>query len=211
MAGFTKTAAFVFFLLPLSLQAQNEKPLILSTLRQIRETASALGRPQVEGILASTKWLENRAETWTPTKPGQGLPLLASLGRILKVLRDAPSATPALDALLTAVGDDLAIKVEHCRQTGLVAPQRVAVVTRKDGVQEVKGLAVLYIEKFFQNDPGAKALEFRGFSSPAVDDLVPGRYIVWARETSAAGRTGPRKEVRIGAGIPKDPIEVLAP
>jgi hypothetical protein len=198
MARFTQAA--LLFLIPI-LHAQTEKPLLLSTLREIRETAASLDQP---AIAASAQWLENRAQTWNPQKPGEGLPLLASLGRILQALR-APS--PALDA----IADNLAIKVEHCRQTGLVAPQHVAVVTKRNGLDEVKGLSVLYLEKFFQNDPSAKPQEFRGISSPAVDDLVPGRYIIWAKETTAAGRTGPRKEVRIGAGVPKDPIEVLAP
>jgi hypothetical protein len=113
--------------------------------------------------------------------------------------------------LLFAISDDLAVKEEHCRQKGLVAPQRVTVVTKKNGLEEVQGLAVLYIEKFFQSNPDARPQEFRRFSSPAVDDLVPGRYVIWAKETGETGRTGQRKEARIGNGLPKEPIEVLTP
>jgi hypothetical protein len=87
----------------------------------------------------------------------------------------------------------------------------VTVVTKRNGVDEVKGLAVLYIEKFFEADPNARPHEFRRFSSPAVDDLVPGRYVVWAKETGPSGRSGARKEVRIGNGRPSDPVEVLTP
>ena len=63
-------------------------------------------------------------------------------------------------------------RLEHCRQKGLVTPQRVTVVTKRNGLEEVKGLAVQYIEKFFQSDLNAKPQEFRHFSSPAVDDLA---------------------------------------
>jgi hypothetical protein len=69
----------------------------------------------------------------------------------------------------------------------------------------------LYIEKFFQSDPNAKPQQFRRFSSPAVDDLVPGKYVFWAKEPGEAGRRGERKEARVGNGLPKEPIEVLAP
>jgi hypothetical protein len=80
-----------------------------------------------------------------------------------------------------------------------------------NGLDEVKGLAVLYVEKFFESDPAAGPREFRRFSSPAEDDLVPGRYVIWAKETPGAGRIGQRKECRIGNGLAQEPVEVLAP
>jgi hypothetical protein len=194
----------------------SEKPLLVSTLREIRERASAIAqtdrlRAVAGDISGSAVWLERRVESWSPAIAGEGLPLLASLGRMLHVLRSLPAGGPQSESLLAAVSEDLTIKVEHCRQNNLAAKQRVAVVTKKNGVEEVKGLAVLYIEKFFQHDPGATPKEFLRFSSPAVDDLVPGRYIVWAKQTDGSGRAGPPKEVRIGGGVPKDPIEVLTP
>jgi len=196
-------------------QETSEKPLLVSTLRQIVEAVSTIRQPGVapvmERIAASAKWMENRVGEWTPERSGEGLPLLASLGRMLKVLREPPAGQSELKTLLNAVAEDLSDKVEHCKQTGLAASQRVEVVTKRNGVDEVKGLAVLYVEKFFQHDPSARPREFRHFSSPAVEDLVPGRYIIWAKETSGSGRTGPTKEVRIGGGSPKDAVEVLAP
>lgn len=196
-----------------------EKPLLVATLREIqdrvRKIYESAGNSNLlavtDQITRSAQWLGNAAERWNPEKPREGVPLLNSLERMLGMLRHAPAGGAELEGLLFAIGDDLSVKQEHCREKGLTSPQRVFVVTKKNGTQEVKGLSVQYIEKFFQSDPSARPQEFRNFSSPSVDDLVPGTYVIWAKETTGAGRNGPRKEARIGNGFPKDPIEVLTP
>ena len=85
------------------------------------------------------------------------------------------------------------------------------VVTKRNGTTEIKGLEVLYLEKFFASDAKAKPLQFRGFSSPAVDDLAPGRYLFWAKEPGVGGKNGERKEARVGVTSTNDAIEVLVP
>jgi hypothetical protein len=112
--------------------------------------------------------------------------------------------------LLSEIADDLKIKTDYCKAKGLTSRVPVKVLTKRNGVDEVKGLRVLYVEKFFQSDPNARPQEFRRFSSPAVDDLVPGRYVFWAKEATASGRNGQQKEARVGLGLAK-PIEVLTP
>ena len=137
--------------------------------------------------------------------------MLESVERMRFALRNAPAGGAELEALLAAMKEDLSAKEEHCRAKGLASQQRVTVLTKRNAVDEVKGLEVLYIEKFFATDPSAKPLQFRRFSSPAVDDLVPGKYVFWAKEPGQAGKRGEPKEARIANGLPKDAIEVLAP
>jgi hypothetical protein len=196
-----------------------EKAALINTLREIegraRSIAKSAGnptlRPITDDLSDSVDWLARSAEQWSPKERGEGQALLDSLQRMLKVLRDVPAGGPELETLLSAVSDDLRIKANHCSWKGLATRLQVNVVTKRNGLDEVKGLKVLYIEKFFQSDPNAKPQEFRGFSSPAVDSLVPGRYLFWAQETGEARRNGEQKEAAIGPRFSEQSIEVLAP
>lgn len=199
--------------------AKDDKAALLGTLRHIQDVVwkiresvdSSRLRSMSESIYRAAEWLAGETRRWSPRAPGEGKPLQESLERMLQALRNAPAGKAELETLLTDVREDIAIKQSHCRAKGLAAPQRVTVVPKKNGLEEVNGLEVLYIEKFFESDPNHRPLLFRRFSSPAVDDLVPGKYLIWARAPGTDGVQGERKEARIGSGIPKDAIEVLAP
>jgi hypothetical protein len=205
---------------PVFRSSPDEKGLLVESLRSLRATAVGLGKTHsgaglsgvIAGIVRSTEWLDSKAQEWlqSPGGPYEGRQLRRAVDRMLVALKNPPPGD-RLASFLADIRDDLAIKTDHCRAKGLATPQRVFVVTKRKGREEVKGLAVAYIEKFFASDPGARPLEFRQFSSPAVDDLAPGRYVIWATETDGAKRSGPRKEARIGNGLPKEPIEVLTP
>jgi hypothetical protein len=212
MARLAQVAAILLFTAtPFPAQNANKR-LIASALESLRETASTLPQnDSVQSILRSISWLQDRTQTWTPANATEGLTFLSSLGEILQAVRDLPAGNAARETVLTAVEEDLRIKVEHCREHGLASMQSVAVVTKRNGIEEVKGLTVLYVPKFFQAKPTGHTREFNDFSSPALADLVPGKYIIWSRENSGANRTGQPKEVQIGAGLPKGSIEVLAP
>ena len=159
----------------------------------------------------SVSWFINKAEMWTPATPDEGRGMRESIERMNLALANTPAEAKRRETILKLIADDLADKREFCRSEGLAARQQVKVVTKRGAVEEVKGLEVLYLEKFFESAADAKPLQFRGFSSPAVDDLVPGRYLFWAREPGPAGKSGERKEARITGRLPADPIEVLAP
>jgi hypothetical protein len=200
--------------------ATAEKAALIRTLREIQFRARSIQESSAgDSALAtaagdvqkSATWLRRSAERWSPKKRGAGQDLFESVERMLKVLRDAPSGSPALESALSSVAEDLRVKAEHCEKTGLASRLDVKVVTKRNGLDEVRGLKVLYIEKFFQSDPSARPHEFRGFSSPAEDSLVPGRYVFWAREPGASGRNGERKEASVGNGLSQASIEVLAP
>jgi hypothetical protein len=157
------------------------------------------------------RWLLNNAKRWVPVTEVEGSALRESLERMTRAIPDVPQDKKALRLLLEAIRDDLAEKVAYCRQHGLAATRQVKVVTKRDGTTEIKGLEVLYLEKFFASDAKAKPLQFRGFSSPAVDELAPGRYLFWAKEPGVAGKNGERKEARVGVTSTSDAIEVLVP
>ena len=133
-----------------------------------------------------------------------------SIERMTRSIRAATGVDKKL-AVLQSIAADLEDKVEFCRREGLSARRRVNVVTKRDGVAEVKGLEVLYLEKFLENDPKATPQQFRGFSSPAVDELVPGRYVFWAKEPGRTGKSGEHKDARVAIDSPQGAIEVLTP
>jgi hypothetical protein len=157
------------------------------------------------------RWLLNNAKRWNPVTAAEGSALRESLERMTTAISDVPNDTKTLKLQLEAIRDDLAEKVTYCRQHGLAATRQVKVVTKRNGTTEIKGLEVLYLEKFFASDANAKPLQFRGFSSPAVDELAPGRYLFWAKEPGVGGKHGERKEARVGVASTSDAIEVLVP
>jgi hypothetical protein len=157
------------------------------------------------------RWLLNNAKRWVPATAGEGSALRESLERMTTALRDVAQDTNTVKLRWEAIRDDLAEKVAYCRQHGLAATRQVRVVTKRNGTTEIKGMEVLYLEKFFASDANAKPLQFRGFSSPAVDELAPGRYLFWAKEPGAGGKSGERKEARVGVTSTGEAIEVLVP
>jgi hypothetical protein len=219
------TTASVMFFLASQPTAQvrpqeSQKPALTRALRDLRARFEVLRRQQLAfgSIVSSVDmaerplgWLENQVPIWNPRTADEGSAMRTALERMTRALEKLPSDRAAAEALVKEVAEDLQEKGEYCRVNGLAARRQVRVITKRDGVTEVKGLEVYYLEKFLASDVNAQPMQFRGFSSPAVDDLPPGRYVFWARESGAAGRTGPRKEARVGMPPSDDTIEVLVP
>ena len=95
--------------------------------------------------------------------------------------------------LIRAIEDDLEIKVDFCRALGLSTNALVIASTKQDGLKEVKGLEVWYIEKFLAADAEAAPHRFSSFSSPATEQVAPGRYVFWSRSPPER-RTGEKVE-----------------
>jgi hypothetical protein len=95
--------------------------------------------------------------------------------------------------LIRAIEDDLEIKVDFCRTHGLSTNAVVIASTKQDGLKEVKGLEVWYIEKFLAADAGAAPHRFSSFSSPATEQVAPGRYVFWSKSPPER-RTGEKVE-----------------
>jgi hypothetical protein len=126
----------------------------------------------------------------------------ASLRQCLKLLDRALESDqegPAFAALQVAA-DDLHIKAEHCRKSGVGLGGMVTVVvrTRKAG-REQRDLQVLYLPKMMEALKDAQPDHFPKFSSPTSHVLAPGRYVMWTREPQSS-MTGSRTIVRIGDG-----------
>jgi hypothetical protein len=199
---------------PLSAQ-RSEKAALTLALQELRRTIYSL-RPQerdqamFSSVSRSVDWFIVQTNAWIPRTPDEGGWLRQSIERMTRAIRSAAD-TEQKTELLRLLSEDLNDKLEFCRLHGLTGRRRVDVVTKRDGVVEVKGLEVLYLEKFLANDPKATPQQFRGFSSPAVDDLVPGRYVFWAKEPGRTGKSGARKDGRVAVDSPQGPIEVLTP
>jgi len=138
---------------------------------------------------------------WTP---GSKVPpeYSTSLGLSLRLLDLALKSEQEGSAFsaLQATADDLHIKAEHCRKSGVGLGGMVTVVihTRK-GDREQRNLQVLYIPKMMEVVKDAQPDQFPKFSSPTSHVLPPGRYLMWTREPQS-NMLGAKTIVRIGDG-----------
>ena len=128
-----------------------------------------------------------------------------TFGRLL-----AASDSAHLTAFLEALGDDLEVKLEHCTKSGGKLGGSVLVNVRTlDGDRESRNWQVFYMPKIFEAAGSATPDRFPRLSSPTSETLVPGRYVVWGRDS--ANRTTERVTVKVGEGKKELPIELLVP
>jgi hypothetical protein len=71
------------------------------------------------------------------------------------------------------------------------------------GKTESTGWQVFYMPKImeFAADQDAATMPFKKFSSPAVEALPPGRYLIWARQPGPNGASSERTILRVGGGV----------
>jgi hypothetical protein len=142
--------------------------------------------------------LENLARNWPAESPAD---YRANLARHVTLLEDALVGGDAarLTALLEALADDLEVKLEHCKQSGgkLGGSVTVQVRTVHEG-QEIRNWQVFYLPKML-DAMGGTADRFPQLSSPTSETLVPGRYVMWVRD-SASSKTGDKVVVKVGEG-----------
>lgn len=117
----------------------------------------------------------------------------------------------AMTATVTALGDDLEIKLEHCTRSGGRLGGSVSVQVRTlQGAREIKSWQVFYLPKIFETAAQASPDLFPQLSSPTEELLVPGRYIMWARDP-VTSRVGERTVIKIGEGRKELLIEIPVP
>jgi len=98
----------------------------------------------------------------------------------------------SLAATLQAVAEDLEIKLEHCNLSGGKLGGSVVVRVRTvAGAQEAASWQVFYMPRVFEAATNASPDLFPQLSSPTVETLVPGRYVMWVRDPATA-RLGER-------------------
>jgi hypothetical protein len=186
---------------------------LTADLRKI-QTLGSSSESTVKAANRSLLWLgylETKAVEWVPASADEGRDLRESIERMRLSISDVREQPERLEQQLMLIADDLVDKGEYCTQLGLSSKRQVRVVPKRDGIDEVKGLEVLYIEKFFASNPKAQPKSFPGFSSPVAHDLTPGSYLFWAKQPGQSGKLGERKEIRVALEGPVDPVEVLAP
>ena len=170
----------------------------LSTVAAMSDSGTALAA----NIKKKTNWLRGRWQN-APTDP---IAFRQSFAYDVAVARAAAAGGDAKRAVdvLRAINDDIVEKADHCAlsPSGMATPVRVSIRTVSNG-KESPNWEVLYMPKImeFAADASASAMPFRVFSSPAIDELAPGRYVVWARRPGSNGVESPRTTIRVGGGV----------
>lgn len=134
----------------------------------------------------------------------------------IAVLRAASADTSSPDvlAVLRETSHDLAEKAEHCVRSPSGMASLVDVNVRTwFGRTESAGWQVFYMPKImeFAADQAAATMPFRKFSSPAVEALAPGRYLIWARQPGPNGATSERTILRVGGGVASLSQDIAVP
>jgi ankyrin repeat protein len=156
-------------------------------LERLNDAASALPATAVRArILESATWLLNASGRYE----GISENYITELERAAQILEHPPGQQT--DLILGDVADDLALKVEHCRKLGIGMGGKVRIlVTTKQGDQAVNGWQVLYLPKILQHAKGVTPDLIPVWSSPAREEIEPGRYLVWARNPATKRASDP--------------------
>lgn len=115
-----------------------------------------------------------------------------------------------LTAFLAALADDLEVKLEHCTRSGGKLGGSVVVSVRTvDGDHESRNWQVFYVPKVFEAAGGITPDRFPALSSPTRETLVPGRYVMWVRDSN--NRTSEKVTVKVGEGRKDLPLDLTVP
>jgi len=107
---------------------------------------------------------------------------------------------PTLVATMESVAEDLEVKLDHCNQSGGKLGGSVNVRVRTvTGAAEIASWQVFYLPRVFEAAANVSPDVFPQLSSPTEETLVPGRYVMWARDP-ASSRVGERTVVKVGEG-----------
>lgn len=137
----------------------------------------------------------------------------ANMDRQVRILDQAIAAgdVPRLGALIEALADDLEVKLEHCQNSGGKLGGSVVVNVRTlQGAQETGNWQVYYMPKVLESVGGSSGDRFPRLSSPTHETLVPGRYVMWVRDTGS-DRTGERVVVKVGEGRKELTLDLPVP
>ena len=161
--------------------------------------ASASVRAAQQRANAALSQLQALAARWPADSPDDYRDNLSGDVMALDAALKAGNAE-SLAATLQAVAEDLEIKLEHCNLSGGKLGGSVVVRVRTvAGAQEAASWQVFYMPRVFEAATNASPDLFPQLSSPTVETLVPGRYVMWVRDP-ATNRLGERTVVKVGEG-----------
>lgn len=125
--------------------------------------------------------------------------LSATAGLVDRAIRNEDGA-PRLETLIEPLADDLETKLGHCQASGGRLGGLVTVQVRTvRGTREDAAWQVLVLPRIFEDAPGAAPTPFPKLSSPTASRVVPGRYLLWARDP-VNGRASERLVLVVGNG-----------
>jgi ankyrin repeat protein len=207
------TAKYVTaFLLDRGISKQPPRPAAPPQSPQVKAslTALAAGLARVPPASASVRDAQRRASgalsqlqslsaRWPADSPDDYRDNLSGDVMALDAALKAGTAE-TLAATLQAIADDLEVKLEHCSLSGGKLGGSVVVRVRTvAGAQETGSWQVFYMPRVFEAATNASPDLFPQLSSPTVETLVPGRYVMWVRDPTTA-RLGERTVVKVGEG-----------
>jgi len=171
---------------------------------QVDSTQSLVSDIQHSVAVLRRQW--NQLDPSRRTAATNPIEFRAGLAYDLAVLRaaSADSSPTIVRSVLRETADDLAEKAEHCVRSPSGMANLVEVNIRTwAGDTESTGWQVFYMPKImeFATDQEAATMPFKKFSSPAVDALPPGRYLIWARQPGPDGASSERTILRVGGGV----------
>lgn len=169
--------------------------------------AVAAARTRAQRVLAE---LTQLSTAWPAESPDA---YRRSLATLVDALAQAAGAAEAETraTVIDALADDLEVKLGHCQASGgrLGGSVRVDVRTR-DARHEARDWQVLYLPRILALSPTATPMVFPQLSSPTDTLVVPGRYVLWARNPFT-GQTGERLTVSVGGGRTALAVELPVP
>jgi hypothetical protein len=153
--------------------------------------------------------LRRLAGNWPAESPAD---YRLNMDRNVRLMEQALAASPPqMQSILEAIADDLEVKLEHCNNSGGKLGGSVEVTVRTvQGSQEVRNWQVFYVPRVLDVIGGATPDRFPRLSSPTLETLVPGRYVMWARDPEG-GRTGEKTVVKVGEGRKDLQLDLLVP
>ena len=153
--------------------------------------------------------LESLAANWPAQNPAD---YRLNLQRSVATLSNALALPPdQLTAVLDAIGDDLEVKLEHCTRSGGKLGGSVVVNVRTlAGSEESRNWQVLYLPRVLEASGVTTADRFPQLSSPTHETLVPGRYVMWARDP-ATNQVSERTVVKVGEGRGELTLDLALP
>ena len=191
------------------------------TLTRIRSAAariaSTTGDPRLrEAAGRAEKAVTRMSDRWAFAPPGgnTGSPeYTARINEVESLLAELAQrgGNSGSVAVMEAIAEDLETKLAHCIATKepLGGVVRVRVHTRRAG-SEVSNWRVFFAPKIFESMADKAADAFPRFSSPTEIEVVPGRYLLWARNPESNAMSE-RATVRIGGTKETMAIDLAVP
>jgi ankyrin repeat protein len=168
------------------------------------------GRAAHQRAMTALARLRSLSAAWPAQSPEDyRINLAADVTALSSVL--ARGDQQVLGEALEAAADDLEAKLEHCQKSGgkLGGSVLVRVRTVQAG-QEAGKWQVFYMPRIFEVSPNAVPDLFPQLSSPTEEMIVPGRYLMWARNP-ATSKIGERTVVKVGEGRKELVVDLPVP